>query len=358
MKQVLISGYLGFNNYGDEALLFVIIKNLLGLGVRRENITVISNDVPLTSGNYKVNAVNRWNLFSVIDSITKNDLLIFIGGVFQDKTSFKSFLFYFFQLFMAGLLGKKVLLLGAGIGPFQRRISQVLFNFGVGNIDLISVRDQGSAELIPHKNNVLTTCDLVWGVEFDDSFKKSVKGINWNVPILGISLRQDRYLKTPQMSAFAEKLSRIVNGMKDWQIILIPCMKEDLGILYELYDIISKKVSELNRIIILENFTDLPIQQQIGIMSNCNAIIGMRYHALLTALSNQKPVFGLIYDQKVKALVEFASQVGISFKDDLEQPWNYFWQNLQYSEEKAKLSREKAIQLNKINIDVLIKCLA
>ena len=358
MQKVLISGYFGFENFGDEALLYVLIKHLLEFGVQRNNITVLSNKPNITSNAYNVNAVSRWNFLDVFNALLSHNKLIFTGGIFQDKTSFKSFGYYFLQLFFAELFGKEVTFFGAGIGPFQRNISQKLFNFGIKNINLVTVRDQSSAEYIPHRNNVLVTCDPAWDMEVDYSFQKLIKEINWQLPILGVSLRNDKHLKSQHISTFADKLSRIINGMKDWQVVLIPCMpQEDLPLLYDLQDLTVKKVSEPNRIIMLEKFSYLPVPQQAGVLASCDAMIGMRYHALLIPLSNEKPVFGLIYDQKVKSLLDFASQVGIGFKDDMDQPWNYFWQNMQHSIDKAILAKKKALELNKRNLEALKKFL-
>ncbi len=356
MQKILISGYLGFENFGDEALLYVLIKHLVELGIQRHDITVLSNKPDITSNTYSVNALNRWNFFELLNALLNHDKLIFIGGIFQDKTSFKSFAYYFLQLFVAGSFGKQVTFFGAGVGPFQRDISQKLFNFGMKPVNLVTVRDQASAEYIPSSNNVLITCDPAWDMEVDYSFQKSIKEINWQLPILGVSLRNDKYLKSSHIVSFADKLSRIINGMKDWQIVLIPCMPgEDSPILYELQDLAIKKINEPKRILMLETFPYLSITQQAGVIASCDAMIAMRYHALLISLSNEKPVFGLIYDQKVKSLMDFASQVGIGFKDDIDQPWNYFWQNMQHSIEKAKLAKKKAHELNKRNIEMLKK---
>ena len=300
MKKVLISGYIGFENFGDEALLYVLIKHLVELGIQRHDITVLSNKPDITSNTYKVNTVNRWSFVEVFNTLLNHDKLIFIGGIFQDKTSFQSFAYYFVQLFFAGLFGKAVTFFGAGVGPFQRDISQKLFNFGMKSVNLITVRDQASAEYIPQRNNVLITCDPVWEMEVDYSFQKLIKEVNWQLPILGVSLRNDKYLKSSHILNFADKLSRIINGMKDWQIVLIPCMpQEDSPILYELQDLAIKKVNEPNRIIMLETFPYLSIPQQAGVLASCDAMIAMRYHALLVSLANEKPVFGLIYDEKV-----------------------------------------------------------
>lgn len=354
MKKVLICGYFGFENFGDEALLYVLIKALSDLGIQRQNITVLSNNPGLVSNVHKVNSVMRWNYLDVLNALLSNDKIIFTGGVFQDKTSFKSFLYYFLQLFIAGISGKDVAFFGAGVGPFQRELSFSLFNFGVKNVRWITVRDQASAGFFPHRNQLAITCDPVWSIDYDYSFQDLIKQVNWQLPILGVSLRQDRFLKEGHITTFADKLSRIVNGMKDWQIVLIPCMpQEDFPVLYELYDLTARKVSEPNRVIILESFPNLSVLQQAGVLASCDALLGMRYHSLLIPLANEKPVFGLIYDQKVKSLLDFASQVGIGFKDDMEQSWNYFWQNMPHSINKAKAAKNKALELNKKNIEML-----
>ena len=109
MKKILISGYLGFDNFGDEALLFILIKNLLESGYRREYISVISNNPQGTANSFNVNSPNRWNLIEIINAVTNHDGIIFIGGVFQDKTSFRSLFYYFFQLLLGRILQKEII---------------------------------------------------------------------------------------------------------------------------------------------------------------------------------------------------------------------------------------------------------
>jgi polysaccharide pyruvyl transferase WcaK-like protein len=166
-------------------------------------------------------------------------------------------------------------------------------------------------------------------------------------------MRYDKQLKNYHITKLSDKISKILTGMKDWQVLLIPCMPDDLPVIYELYDQIIRKSSQINRIFLIENFSDFTIPQQAGILTSCEVMIGMRYHSLLVPIANGKPVFGLIYDQKVKSLIDLASQVGVSFKDDFEQPWNYFWQNMQYSSNMAKQCAGKMKKIHEINIKLL-----
>ena len=358
MKKILVSGYIGFGNFGDEALLHVLTKNLLSLGIESNNITVPSNNPDLTSRMHKINSINRWSLLNLIEAISSTDSVIFTGGIFQDKTSLKSFLYYFFQLLLAGILGKQIVFYGVGIGPFQRKITHILFEFVIKYVTILTVRDKQSAEFIPFHNNGFVTCDPVWGVEIDTSFQKAISSIKWDMPILGISLRHDRLLKDAFITNLADKIVKVLNGMKDWQVVLVPCMEEeDLTVLYELYSLITKKVAEPNKIVLLDQFSKLPIGQQLGVLASCDALIGMRYHAILSTLLSGHPVFGIVSDPKIKSLIEFSGQVGMTLKDDLEQPWNYFWQNLQYSIDNAKRTRQKALELNQKNNEILKRIL-
>src|SRR5699024_6237709 len=99
--KVVLFGYYGFGNTGDEAILAAIIKSLQKL---KENIkiTVLSNNPSQTKQDYQVNAVNRWEFFQIKQAIKNADGVISGGGsLFQDITSKKSLLYYLFILKLA-----------------------------------------------------------------------------------------------------------------------------------------------------------------------------------------------------------------------------------------------------------------
>lgn len=253
------------------------------------------------------------------------------------------------------LFGKDIILYGAGIGPIQRKITKSLLNFIAPSISASTVRDQTSANLISRGANVLVSCDPVWSMEADFSIQKQIQDINWELPILGISLKHDKYLRSTQVSRLAEKILKIFTGLKDWQVLLIPCMPEDLNILYELHNYISSKITTPERIRLLDEFSFYSLESQAGILASCDVVAGMRYHSLLIPISNGNPVFGLIYDTKVKALIENAGQIGVLWKEDFDQAWEYFWQNIDSATEKAKLASEIAKKQHIKNIELLQK---
>ncbi|MCL2226660.1 MAG: polysaccharide pyruvyl transferase family protein, partial [Oscillospiraceae bacterium] len=92
--KIVISGYYGFDNCGDEAVLLSIIHCLKKLDpdVR---ITVLSNAPEKTRELYGVDVANRWNLIAVAQEILTARLLISGGGsLIQDATSVRSPAYY------------------------------------------------------------------------------------------------------------------------------------------------------------------------------------------------------------------------------------------------------------------------
>ena len=93
MYNILISGYYGFNNIGDESILRTVIDNL------REklpdiDITVLSHDPAQTSAKYGVKAARRMSLWDIFRCVLHCDLLLSGGGsLLQDATSARSILY-------------------------------------------------------------------------------------------------------------------------------------------------------------------------------------------------------------------------------------------------------------------------
>ena len=108
--RLVLSGYYGFYNVGDEAILQSIIESL-----SKENpdieLVVLSNDSKYTKERYGVESVDRWNIKAVYHAIKNSDGVISGGGsLLQDQTSTKSILYYTGIMGLARLL-KSVLYL-------------------------------------------------------------------------------------------------------------------------------------------------------------------------------------------------------------------------------------------------------
>ena len=84
--KVVLSGYYGFDNAGDEALLSAIKSSLHQL--RGVEITVLSGNPHKTAQLHGLQAVYYMNPLQLIKELGQADLLISGGGsIFQDITS-------------------------------------------------------------------------------------------------------------------------------------------------------------------------------------------------------------------------------------------------------------------------------
>ena len=72
MTKVLISGYYGFDNAGDDAVLYGIISSLKKIDPLIE-ISVLSNHVEETKRLFQIPAYDRWNIKEILKQISKVD---------------------------------------------------------------------------------------------------------------------------------------------------------------------------------------------------------------------------------------------------------------------------------------------
>ena len=105
MTKYVISGYIGFDNFGDEAIAQVLTSYLKASGA--EKITVLSSNPEKTANFYGVDSIN---FLKFLRPIIESDVLISGGGsLLQDITSLKSLIYYLAVITTALVLNKKVL---------------------------------------------------------------------------------------------------------------------------------------------------------------------------------------------------------------------------------------------------------
>ena len=146
MSNIVISGYYGFGNAGDEAMLCAIID-----AIRNEeadaHITVISGNPKETSKKHNINAVGTFSAFGILKAIANSDLVISGGGsLLQDATSIRNTYYYLSIMSLAKMMGKKVMLYSQGIGPLNRPSTRRAVGFVLRFVDTITVRDSISKE--------------------------------------------------------------------------------------------------------------------------------------------------------------------------------------------------------------------
>lgn len=144
---VLLCGYFGYGNTGDEAILSVCLATLRQ-EVPSPPITVLAAHPRRVTRDYGARAVGRFSPFSVLRELIRCRTLLFGGGgLLQDGTSLRSLLYYTVLLWLGRAMGKEVVLRAGGVGPLSRPASRFMVRNALRGAS-VTVRDQASQRLL------------------------------------------------------------------------------------------------------------------------------------------------------------------------------------------------------------------
>jgi polysaccharide pyruvyl transferase CsaB len=322
---VIITGYYGFDNLGDEAILEELLHET-SLSCARENIIVLSNNPERTTAIYGVKSINRWRWFEYTELFKKAKLLISGGGgLFQDKNGPRSVIFYAAQIFLAKLMGAKVLIYAQGLGPLNSNLGRTFTKFAFGLANAITLRDKNSIDLIKSWGlEGKLTADPVWALSpsiLPEPIQLKINKLKeQGNKVIGLSLREDPALKSHHLEVLAEAIARTYT---ESTILLLPLQNnQDLALLKEAAECLKKYGIKSD---MLDSSLLIKPSNWLALMQNLDLVIGMRLHALLMALKSSKPVIGIAYDPKVTILLTDFNQPLLSLahkeKNDFEKDW-------------------------------------
>ena len=168
MRNLVVSGYYGSKNAGDEAMLAAMLEVLSDLDPKL-HITVISADPQDTKERHGVDAVGWLDISAILQLLGHADLLISGGGsLLQNVTSRRSLYYYLGIIFLALAVHTPVMLYAQGIGPIEGSLARWLMKKIVNRTKLITVRDHGSLEELARlgirKPRIEATADAVLAI--------------------------------------------------------------------------------------------------------------------------------------------------------------------------------------------------
>ncbi len=303
-KRVLVSGYYGFNNTGDEAILKGLIDGLKNT-IPGIEIVVLSKYPEFTSSKYNVKSVNRSSLREIISAIKNTDMLISGGGsLLQDVTSKKSILYYLFIIKLAQILEKKTFIYSQGIGPIRNYLNRLLTRMVLNRVDGINVRDMQSKEVLEElgvTKDILVTIDTVFGIERPslEIGKKILENLGMDLSkiLIGVNIMDWKEYGSRTLDEFTKAFKKILKN-EDVQVVLIPFYYyQDLNICKLLY----KNLQNFENIFLLEDY--LHVTEYLSVIGNTKIMLSMRLHGLIFgAFMNSYPI-GVSYDPKIDGLM-------------------------------------------------------
>lgn len=319
MNKIVISGYYGFNNIGDESILTAIISNIRG-DIEDIDITVLSKDPELTSKKHDVNAINRKSMLKIIKEIRKCDLLISGGGsLLQDVTSSRSILYYLVIILIGIIFKKKVMVYSQGIGPINKFFNKIFTKFVLNKVDVITLRDEKSQRILKEINmdneNVIVTADPVIGLKRGDvklgyKILKESGFKNRSKPLVGFAIRgRDKNKKL--VDTIAKVSDEIIDNL-GVNVVFIPFHHgEDIGII----DDIQSKMKRPS--IGLRGKYD--INEMLSIIGNLDLLVGVRLHSLIFGAVMNIPMIAVSYDPKINNFMDYLDETVFSNIENLKE---------------------------------------
>lgn len=317
--KIVISGFYGLGNTGDEAILEAIIENLRD-EIKNPDITVFSLSPEKTSSTHGVRSVYRgWRHDNKgkIQALKEADLLISGGGGLLQDTYPTKFLFgplpyYLLIVFLAKLCGTKVMFFSQGIGPVNSRWGKILMRVFANLADFVTVRDQYSKDLL-HKLKVtkpksVVTADIVFAFKhkIDDACKNSLP-LKGDEKLVAVSVRP-WFNHVEHYSEIAEALDKLIE-LEGITPVFVP-MEGHHDVKASKF--VVEKMKHQDRIHILG--PDHTPAQYLHFISHCDMTIGLRLHSLIFSSIVGVPHIGISYDKKVESLLKRSGMWEYSFQ--------------------------------------------
>ena len=340
--KVVISGYYGYHNIGDEAILKSIITSLKKESPNIE-IVVLSNDINHTQNTCNVRAINRWNIIEIYKELKTSNLLISGGGsLLQDATSNRTIKYYVGIMMLAKLASKPIFVYAQGIGPINNKLNQHMTKYIMNKANQITLRDEESKQLLEQfgvTNDIKLVPDPVMG--YDIGKFKSQKCEIYDKDYITISVRDWNESSIDLYKKIAYTSDALIN--KGYQVVFIPMHgKRDYEASQKVCEIMNNKASIFPY--------DSTIEEKIYCIKKSKLIIGMRLHALIFAANVNTPMIGISYDPKIDSFLKLVNQKCIGKVDGnwesdelsnqaLKILDNYIYYSKELSKESEKLKK-------------------
>lgn len=306
MKNILLSGYYGFNNTGDEAM----IETMSSLLAKRDcSLTVLSSNPDRTKELYNVQAYDRFKLSEIRKAIKQADLVVSGGGtLFQDITSKKSIWYYLGIIKLAQIYHKKIVVAYQGMGPldtkFYRWMTKHILN--KKSVKLIGLRDNKAIEFAKSigikEEKIVFSSDMIFMMKppaderIDKIIKDNVLYFEEGQKLIGISTREWKDKdRTDELAKAADLIVERYNA----RIVFFPFHKPKDA---EISKIIMHKMKHEDKACLMPN-RYLP-SEILGAMGRMDVNIGVRLHSLIFSACGNVPTIGISYDPKIDGFLD------------------------------------------------------
>lgn len=287
--RVVISGYYGYGNTGDEAVLAGLLTALRTIDPGIEAV-VISGDPAATRRQHGVRAIARSSARGLWRALRAADGLVSGGGsLLQDVSSARPVAYYTGVMHVARLAGRRYTVHAQGLGPIRRASNRHLARYALERAAAVSLRDPDSIRLAGEL-----------GVRRAISFAPD-PALALHPPAaesahVAIAIRPWPGIEH-QIASLRQVVSALASNMP---VIAVPMQEAMDRLIGEalVAGIGGASVAPVAR----------SLDDQLSVIASARAVIGMRLHALILAAAAGVPGVAISYDPKVASWAELAGQ--------------------------------------------------
>ena len=350
MKKVLLDGFYGHNNLGDDYILYSIVDSI--------SETECSNIIIICDENYtgyewlyeKYPAISftQTKMQHTKDFFENLDGWIIGGGGLFPQEHTKWLLKKLMLIKFAQRFGVKIIIHGVEINPVKRKINLLLWDYIRKSCDFVSLRNSDSKKNFKKLVNVQSYSDVTFALETDAEQKNDFFTLHdelsklYNVWALAMpwsteELEQEHYKKR-----YCKLIMQIVSTINKSEImpVFVPFYDENDNKLIK--DIVKK----LNRnyVICDQNYL---VEEKRQVFLHAKKCFCMRYHSVLFALYNSKNFIAISYSPKTSELLkeyglyDYCIEFGI-------RSTNFFYKEFDMEDEEFYALTEKNISQEKL----------
>ena len=359
--KILMYGYFGAGNTGDEAILEVQTKILRELNPNIVLSALTQNEERAKELNIK--PYDYKDILEILPAVEECDLIISGGGgLFHDLTVSYNPLYYGLIIYLGDIAKKPVFIFGQGFGPVKTEKGISYIKKLLPLCTKATFRDEESLkEFKAYAPNVpaFTTADPAFAYEKGNAEKgkKLLEKIgikNMNKKIIYFGTRE---LKNLDYKIIAESINKWYNALEDKNIIVII-----IPFQFSYDEKISKNISEL---LTFENYFtgEVKVSQIMDLfaVNNCELIFSTRLHGIILGSVSNKCCMAISYDDKVRRICDILNAPYIKLdeinSDKICNLLNDTWKNRKKICEReyviAMKLKEKVYETAKMALDLL-----
>lgn len=393
-NRIVILGWYGSNNTGDEALAQVIVEQLTKRGFDPSDMVALSTNPAKTSGQLGIESTSRslFNPSTFRAMFSAKALILGGGGLIQDGTSVYNLPVYAAYVAMARLLGMRVIGWGLGAEPLWTLFGRLMARFICHSSDHFSVRDTLSTRLLikagvaPDRVKVAADPAMLlqpepveadWPSDGRPTIIFCIRhlpgiqpGVNLSylLPVslrhrLGLEGRQDPERVRGVIEATARGMRVAVHEFGARVVLLSLWPGRD----DEILDIVEKAAIELG--VHKDDMHRARLENTPGAFSGyvgqADLLVSMRLHALIFAATQGVPMLALSYARKVRGLMR---ELGVERwvvevetrtppPEELEMKLHQLWSMRREEGERLKQAAARAYRIAEADAEEIARLL-